>query len=420
MQPGICVMLQSRRGDDQLKDICLVFEVHQPFRLRKDFFWGKNMLKNEVEDLFGYYFSREENRELFLKVADKCYFPSNELILRLIDRYSGEFKVAFSLSGVFIEQCEMYSSDLLETFRQLRETGCVEFLGQTYYHSLSSLYEDRSEFVEQVEMHRQVMKDLLDYEPRVFENTELLYNNSISEIVESLGYAGMFAEGAEKMLRGRSPNYVYKSVCCDKMKILLRNYTLTDDIGFRFSARDWESYPLTPEKYAAWIEATPGQCINIFLDYETFGEHHWKETGIFRFLENLPEKLLGYDITISTPSEILGRHDPVDFVDVRDFETISWADMEKDTSCFIGNTMQWACFEHLKWMEKKAKALDDDHLNVWRYLGVSDHLYYMFTRGGSAGEVHSYFSPFDSPYDAFITFFSIILDFDARVRWHIR
>lgn len=406
------------------KSICFAFEVHQPFRLRKDFFWNKRMFKRstKLEDLFDYYFFEDKDREVFEKVARKCYRPTNEIILRLIEE-NEEFKVAYSVSGVFLEQCERYGygKEILEDFRQLASSKQVEFLDQTYYHSLVGLYEEEGEFIEQVRMHRDSMRDLLGYQPTFFENTELLYNNRIARLAEKMGYRGIFAEGVTRILKGRSPNCVYMPVGCKDLKVLLRNYPLTDDVGFRFSLKTWKEYPLSAAKYASWLNATPGQCITLFLDYETFGEHHWEDTGIFEFLCDLPSRVLEYEMKFSTPSEIIERYKPIGVIDVRNLEMTSWADVEKDTSCFIGNTMQWACYEYLRWLEPYVKESGDEELlKIWRYLGISDHLYYMFTIGGASGDVHSYFSHFEKPYDAFVTFISILHDFDIRLRAEIK
>ena len=406
------------------KSICLAFEVHQPFRLRNDFFWNKQMFKRSVKggDLFDYYLFEERNREVFEKVARKCYCPTNELILKLIDEYK-DFKVAYSISGVFVEQCERYrlGKEILEDFRQLAASRKVEFLDQTYYHSLVGLYEEEEEFIEQVRMHRESMRDLVGYKPTFFENTELLYNNRVARLTEGMGYRGIFAEGVERVLNGRSPNYVYEPIGCKKLKVLLRDYHLTDDVGFRFSMKSWNEYPLSASKYASWLNATPGQCITIFLDYETFGEHHWEDTGIFEFLHDLPRQVLKYEMDFSTPSEMVEKYKPIGVIDVRNLETTSWADVEKDTSCFMGNTMQWACYEYLRWLEPYVKeSKDEELLKIWRYLGISDHLYYMFTIGGASGDVHSYFSHFAKPYDAFVTLFSVIHDLDVRLRAAIK
>ncbi|MEM3536185.1 MAG: glycoside hydrolase family 57 protein [Candidatus Bathyarchaeia archaeon] len=406
-----------------MTDIVFVFEVHQPHRIRKNFFWEEKTFKRvRKEEFFDYYFDREINRQIFERACKKCYFPSNQILLDLIDKYKREkkqVKVSFSLSGTFLEQCEMFSRDLLETFKQLAQSGCVEFLSQTYYHSLASLYPQRDEFVEQVKMHQQAIRDLIGYTPKVFENTELLYNNAIARTAEKLGYKGIFTEGVERILHGKSPNYLYTPKGCKKIKVLLRNYKLTDDIGFRFSARWWNEWPLTADKYASWLAATPGNCINIFPDYETFGEHHWPETGIHEFLKHLPQEILRWwHLHMATPSEVIEKHAPIGEIDVPELGgTVSWADLERDASCWLGNTMQWAYYTNVRKLEPLVKeANDKDFLKIWRYLQTSDHLYYMFTAGGAPGEVHSYFSPFGSPIDAFVTLQAAVMDFENRVR----
>ncbi len=400
-----------------------MFEVHQPLRLRQDFFWENRLFKRaKKQELFDHYFDHELNREVFERASKKCYFPSNQILLDIIDKHKGETKQAkfsFSISGVFLEECEMYSKDLLESFKQLAGTGCVEFLSQTYYHSLASLYPEREEFIEQVGMHRQATKDLLGQLPTVFENTELLYNNAVARAVEKMGYTGIFTEGVERILHGESPNYVYRPKGCEKVKVLLRNYKLTDDIGFRFSARWWSEWPLTANKYASWLAATQGDCINIFPDYETFGEHHWPESGIHDFLRYLPAQILEHPhLRMATPSEVVKRYDPVGEIDVPELGgTVSWADMERDSSGWLGNTMQWAYYSSVRRLEPFVKELgDEEFLKIWRNFQTSDHLYYMFTASGGPGEVHSYFSPFKSPIDAYVTAQSAVLDFQSRVK----
>jgi alpha-amylase len=406
-----------------MTDIVFVFEVHQPHRLRRNLFWENKVFKRlKKKELFCYYFDNDVDREIFKRAARKCYFPSNQILLDLIDRHRKEkrqVKVSFSVSGVFLEQCEMFDKDLLETFRQLAETGCVEFLNQTYYHSISSLYPEKGEFIEQVKMHRQAVKDLLGFAPNVFENTELLYNNTIAGIIEELGYKGIFTEGVEKILHEKSPNYLYTPRGCSKIRVLLRNYKLTDDIGFRFSARWWSEWPLTADKYAKWLAATQGQCINIFPDYETFGEHHWPETGIHSFLKHLPEEILKWEhLQMATPSEVVEKHTSLGEIDVPETGgTVSWADLERDSSGWLGNAMQWAYYTSLRRLEPIIKEADDEEfLKLWRYFQTSDHLYYMFTAGGGPGEVHSYFSPFESPMDAFVAAQTLMFDFENRLR----
>ena len=406
-----------------MTDIVFVLEVHQPYRLRRSFFWEDQIFKRvKKKELFNHYFDHKVNKEVFDRTSRKCYFPSNRILLDLIDRHKKEkkqVKVSFSISGVFLEQCEMFNKDLLESFRQLSETGCVEFLSQTYYHSLASLYPEREEFVEQVRMHQQTMKDLLGYTSKVFENTELLYNNAIAKTIENMGYQGIFTEGVERILHEKSPNYLYTPKDCKKIKVLLRNYKLTDDIGFRFSARWWSEWPLKADKYASWLATTYGECINIFPDYETFGEHHWPETGIHDFLRHLPEEILKWrHLHMATPSEVTEKHASAGEIDVPELGgTVSWADLERDASCWLGNTMQWAYYTSVRRLEPLVKETEDkDLLKIWRYFQASDHLYYMFTAGGGPGEVHSYFSPFGSPADASITAQSAILDFENRAR----
>ena len=422
-KPEIIGLLSRGKENRILTDIVFVFEVHQPYRLKRDFFWENRIFKRlKKEEFLDYYFDHEANREVFQRACNKCYFPSNRILLDLIAKYRKErkkVKVSFSLSGVFLEQCEMFNKDLLETFKQLAETGCVEFLDQTYYHSLASLYPEKGEFVEQVKEHRQKMKSLLGYTPTVFENTELLYNNAVAKTVEELGYRGIFTEGIERILHGESPNYLYRPKNCERIKILLRNYKLTDDVGFRFSARWWNEWPLTADKYANWLAGTPGNLINVFPDYETFGEHHWPETGIHNFLKHLPEEILKWwHLHMATPSEVIDKYATAGEIDVPELGgTVSWADLERDASCWLGNTMQWAYYTSLRKLEPLVKESGDkEFLKTWRYFQISDHLYYMFTAGGGPGEVHSYFSSFNSPADAFVTAQAAILDFESRVR----
>lgn len=409
-----------------MTDIVFIFEVHQPHRLRRNLFWeGKVFRRLKKEELFNYYFDNEADREIFKRAARKCYFPSNQILLDLIDRHKHEHKqvkVSFSISGVFLEQCEMFDHDLLETFRQMAATGRVELLNQTYYHSISSLYPDKEEFIEQAKMHRQAVTDLLGYVPNVFENTELLYNNTIAKTVEALGYKGIYTEGVEKILGEKSPNYIYTPKGSRKIRVLLRNYKLTDDIGFRFSARWWPEWPLTADKYAGWLAGTPGACINIFPDYETFGEHHWPETGIHSFLQHLPEEILRFEhLQMATPSEVVARHAPAGEIDVPDTGgAVSWADIQRDQTGWLGNVMQWAYYTTLRRLEPFIKEADDsEFLKLWRDFQISDHLYYMFTAGGGPGEVHSYFSPFESPMDAFAAAQTLLIDFEARLRMAI-
>ncbi len=406
-----------------MTDVVFVFEVHQPHRLRRNLFWeGKVFRRLSKAELFDYYFDNEVDREIFKRAARKCYFPSNQILLDVIERHKHDRKQAkfsFSVSGVFLEQCEMFDKDLLESFKQLSATGRVEFLDQTYYHSIASLYPEKEEFVAQVAMHKQTIKDLLGTTPRIFENTELLYNNTIAKTVEDMGYKGIYTEGVEKILGEKSPNFIYTPKGTKKIRIFLRNYKLTDDIGFRFSARWWPEWPLTADKYARWLAETKGEVINIFPDYETFGEHHWPETGIHSFLQHLPDEILKYDhLQMATPSEVIEKHASAGEIDVPEAGgTVSWADIQRDQSGWLGNVMQWAYYTTLRRLEPLIKEADDgEFLRLWRDFQTSDHLYYMFTAGGGPGEVHSYFSPYESPMDAFVAAQTLLNDFEARLR----
>jgi alpha-amylase len=404
-----------------MTDICLMFEVHQPFRLNRNFH-SDLLSKGKVtkKDLFDLYFDHKLNRYVFERATRKCYFPANSIILEQIEeckRQRKQFKVTYGISGVFLEQCERWNPDLLESFKQLAETGCVEFMDETYYHSLASLYGmDRSEFVEQVEMHRQLMNDLFNYEPQVIENTELLYNNAIAKTMEGMGYKGTVTEGIERVLGWRSPNYVYKAKNSN-LRVLLRNYRLSDDIGFRFSSNWWNEYPLDAMKYARWLAAAHGEVIVLFVDYETFGEHHWSESGIHEFLRWLPSEVNKWrHLQWQTPSEVIKKHAPVGEIDVHEYNTISWADIERDPTAWIGNPMQNICYDSLKELEQLVKGIGDKELiRLWRYLQMSDHLYYLSIKGGGPGEVHNYFSPMGSPVEAFAVYSRILADLEARI-----
>jgi len=405
-----------------VKDIVLAFEVHQPFRVRQNFYWGRrNFRRLGDEGLFEYYFDDDLNRRMFRRAAEKAYLPTNEIILKAIEQGEKDGKpvnVAFSISGVFLEQCERYGEEVLESFRRLAATGHVELICQTYYHSLAGFLPTKDEFRQQVKMHLDVIREKLGVCPRIFENTEFLYNNAIAKEIEALGFEGIFTEGAGRILGDRSPNYIYRAKGCERLKVLLRNYVLTDDVAFRFSARWWTEWPLTGDKYLQWLDSTPGDCIVIFPDYETFGEHQWPETGIHKFLVQLFKELRKYpDLALTLPSDAIRRNEIVGIVDVPEVETISWADIERGTSSWLGNAMQWAYFTALRDQEQLiSESRSHEMKATWRYFQTSDHLYYMFAYGGAPGEVHSYFNPFGTSMDAFVTCFSALLDFEVRLR----
>lgn len=387
-----------------MPSLCFYFQVHQPYRLRHYSFFdiGKDH----------FYEDAEANRSIMEKVAGKCYLPMNELLLKLIRRENGRFKVAFSISGVALEQFAQYKPEVIDSFRRLVNTGCVELLSETYAHSLASLY-DLEEFAEQVKLHDRMIGDCFGVTPEVFRNTELIYRNDIAAVVEKMGYKAMLTEGADHILGWRSPNFMYQPSNCTRLRLLLKNYRLSDDIAFRFSNRDWKEWPLTVEKFVRWIHAVngSGELINLFMDYETFGEHQWAETGIFDFMESLPEALLANpDFDFVTPSEAAARFQPIAKIDVPD--AISWADAERDLTAWIGNDMERDAIESVYALHEKVKASGDEGLmRTWRRLQTSDHFYYMCTKWFSDGDVHKYFNPYGTPYDAYINYMNVLSDF---------
>jgi len=360
------------------------------------------------------YFDEEKNKEVAKKVARKCYLPANKLMLDLIRRANGRFKVSYSISGVALEQFEKYAPEVIESFKELARTGCVEFLGETYYHSLSFLY-SKKEFEEQVRMHDKKIKSLFGQSPRVFRNTELIYSNEVGKYVEKLGYKAVLAEGWDKILEWRSPNYVYTPLGAKKIKLLLKNYKLSDDIAFRFSNKSWAEWPLTTEKFAAWVSSIQGQTINLFMDYETIGEHQWEGTGIFKFLEQLPFELMRHShIEFRTPSEV-AKMDSVAHLDIP--YMISWADLERDLSAWLGNKMQESAIQEIYKLETAIKKSKDKKLlDDWRKLQTSDHFYYMCVKYFSDGDVHKYFNPYDTPYESYIAFMNILNDLVLRIK----
>jgi alpha-amylase len=338
------------------------------------------------------------------------------LLLDMIRRFDGRFKIAYSITGVLLEQLQEYSPEVMSTFDALAETGCVEFLAETYYHSLSFLY-SRDEFLEQVNKHTETIHSLFGQKPRVFRNTELIYNNDLACLVESLGqFDAIMTEGADHILGFRSPNFVYRPKGCEKLKLLLKNYSLSDDIAFRFSNRGWSEWPLTAGKFAQWISNVNGNgyVVNLFMDYETLGEHQWEDTGIFEFMRHLPEQILKHPHNdFKTPSEVAESYEPVGTIDVP--HLISWADTERDLSAWLGNAMQSNAIHELYRLEKKIKHVGDDRIIAdWRRLQVSDHFYYMCTKYFADGDVHKYFNPYNSPYDSYINFMNVLDNLHTR------
>ena len=329
-----------------MASVCFYFQVHQPPRLRH----------YTIFDTGTDYFNDFKNTEICRKVAAKCYLPANQLLLRLLRQHKGRFKISYSITGILLEQLRDYAPEVLASFQRLAETGCVEFLAETYYHSLSFLF-SHDEFIEQVQAHRRLMQELFGQTPRVFRNTELIYNNALAETVERIGgFDAILSEGADHVLGYRSPNYVYRPPNTPTLKLLLKNYRLSDDIAFRFSNKHWSEWPLRAEKFAQWVNAVNGNgyVVNLFVDYETFGEHQWEDTGIFDFLERLPGEILKHpDNDFRTPSEVAMSYEPVDVVDIP--HLISWADTERDLSAWLGNAMQQSAISELYKLEDRRR-----------------------------------------------------------------
>ena len=391
------------------KALCLYFQVHQPFRLKRYRFFD---LGHDH-----YYYDDYANESIMRKVAGKCYLPANKILLDLIEKHKGKFKVAFSITGIAINQFRLYAPEVLESFRKLADTGMVEFLAETNAHSLASI-KSKSEFERQVTKHVKMVKEHLGVEPTSFRNTELIYSDEIGSWIADMGFKVMLTEGAKHILGWKSPNFLYCNAINPRLKLLLRNFVLSDDIAFRFSNREWNEWPLTTDKYAAWINklAPSSEVLNIFLDYETFGEHNWKESGIFDFLKCLPETILKKTpFKFMTPSETADNLQPIAALNIR--KPISWADEERDITAWSGNELQAAALEKIYSLERKVLKCNDNQLKKdWEYLQASDHFYYMATKFFSDGAVHAYFNPYESPYDAFMNYMNILSDFEIRIK----
>lgn len=388
------------------KSLCLYFHVHQPTRLRLYRFFdiGKD----------SHYYDDFTNRNILRRIAQKCYLPMNDLLLQAIRESKGAFKVSFSITGTAIEQFDRYAPEVLDSFKRLADTGCVEFVCETYYHSLASLA-STAEFRHQVLKQKETIEKYFGKTPTAFRNTELIYNDVIGKEVYALGFKTMLSEGAKHVLGWKSPNYVYTDDAQPKLKLLLRNYSLSDDIAFRFSDQGWNGWPLTADKYVNWLKAADGDIVNLFMDYETFGEHQNADSGIFDFMKALPEAVIK-DGTYAfvTPSEATKKHKASGPLPVP--ETISWADEERDVTAWLGNELQQDAFNKLYELTEKLSILDQ--VNLWNdfgHLQESDHLYYMCTKFFSDGEVHKRFNPYDTPYEAFINYMNVLSDFSLRV-----
>ena len=387
---------------------CFYFQVHQPFRLRK---FGLFDIGSGTSC-----FDEERNRHVMRRVADKCYLPMNRLVLDLVRRHEGRFKVSYSISGTALDQMQLHATDALESFQALAATGCVELLAETSHHSLTFL-SSTSEFEEQVRRHHARIEALFGQSPRAFRNTELVFSNALAARVEALGYDVMLAEGADRTSGAAGARFPRRIAGCSRLEALLRDYRLSDDIAFRFSDRNWEHWPLTPSRYADWLDAAgrDGPLVNLFMDYETFGEHQWVETGIFDFMRQLPAELLSRGNDLCTVSEAAAMDAAGATFDSP--EPMSWADAERDLTAWTGNPMQQGALRRLHGLHDAVMASGDDTIvETWRRLTTSDHLYYASTKWFSDGDVHAYFNPYDSPYEAFMTFMNVLTDLEGRLR----
>jgi alpha-amylase len=396
-----------------MSSVCFYFQVHQPYRIKKFRVFD---IGNDSEYFNDDSKSSMNNKLILERVSRKSYLPTNAILLELLKKHPG-FKASFSLSGVFLEQAEKDFPEVVDSFRKLVDTGRVEILSETYYHSLSFLY-SRSEFDFQVKKHAKLVKRLFGVTPKIFRNTELIFSNDLALHVEKMGYKGVLAEGADHILDWRSPNFVYSPRGCGKIKLLLKNYRLSDDIAFRFSEKSWKDYPLEAPKFAHWISGHNGggELINLFMDYETFGEHQWEHSGIFNFLKHLPQEILrNPDNDFVTPSEAIERYESKAELDFPHY--VSWADNERDLSAWLSNDLQRDSFDKVYAMEKDVLATRDKKIiEDWRRMQTSDHFYYMCTKWFSDGDVHKYFNPYESPYEAFIAFANAMSDLKLRVQ----
>lgn len=393
--------------------ICLYLHVHQPYRVRHYSVFDAGRDHNYFFEAD--YHSRTNNQRILHKVAEKSYTPTNQRLLKLLKKHP-EFRVSLSMTGTLLEQLKAWAPETLQSYQELVATGRVEILAETYYHSLAFFF-SRFEFEKQVRMHTERVRQLFGVTPRVFRNTELAYNNELAQWADQAGYKGIITEGWDKVLGWRSPNFVYRPAYTNNIRLLLKNYKLSDDVAFRFSDRQWTEWPLTAQKFTHWLNALPAdqQVVNLFMDYETFGEHQWHDTGIFDFLEHLPGEFTKFDGNrFMTPSEVIDAYPAKDFVDIPD--TITWADTERDLSAWLGNAMQQQAIQAIYKLENDVLETGDHLLmNDWRRLQISDHFYYMCTKWFNDGDVHAYFSPYASPYDGFIAYMNALRDLKLRV-----
>lgn len=391
-----------------MKKICFYFQIHQPFRLKRYRFF--NIGRDH------YYYDDFSNEDILQQIAARSYIPANRMLLDLINQYKGKFKVAFSVSGTALDQMEIYTPEVIDGLRELSRTGDVEFLAETYAHSLSCLA-DPEEFKAQVKQHAERIKMLFGQEPKVFRNTELIYSDEIGDMVYEMGYSRMITEGAKHILGWKSPNYVYESAQQPNLKLLLRNSRFSNDLTFRFSNYNWSEYPLTADKFISWIAATPKEeeIFNLFVNYETLGNIQPSHTGIFEFMKALPRFAFEKGVGFATPTEIMDAEKPIGSITVQ--SPISWADEERDISAWLGNKLQKGAFKSLYEMSERVRLCSDRRLKQdWLYLQSGDHFYYMSTKHITGDNGHSQFSPYMSPYDAFNNYMNVLSDFIGRVK----
>ena len=399
--------------------VSLYFFAHQPYRLRP--YQERPVSAGALSDseLESYYFDDHLNEEIFRKVAGKCYVPATTMLRDAVNKYKHQekpFKVSYGLSGTLLSQAQRWMPGLLDLWKELADSGCVEFCGETYYHSLSAMFDDRKEdFAKQVRMHSETVQQLFDQTPSVFRNTEMMYNNSIAAKVKDFGFKGIITEGVDRLMANwRSPDFVYSSP--SGLPVLLRNYKLSDDVGYRFSNKAWEGYPLKAETFAGWLAGNTDPSVLLAMDYEAIGEHMWADTGIFDFIWALPDAVAKHpQLEWSTPSDVLNRVYPTGELWVDDFSTISWADQERDTSAWLRNEMQQFCFEEVKRLEHTILATGDAaYIDIWRKMQTSDHYYYLSDKSMSDGDVHAYFSSYGSVMNGFVRLHTALSDLKQR------
>ena len=390
-----------------MKTICFYFQIHQPFRLKKYRFFDIGTDH--------YYYDDFNNENILQRIVKNSFLPANNTLLEMIKNSNGKFKVAFSISGVALDQLEMHAPEVIDSFKKLAATNCVEFLSETYGHSLCSL-NDSAEFKSQVEMHSKKIQSLFGQKPKVFRNTELIYSDEIGETLYGMGYRTVITEGAKHILGWKSPNFVYHHTTLPKLKLLLKNSKLSDDISFRFSNFSWGEYPLTADKFIHWISQIPEneKIVNLFMNYETFGNLQTWESGIFEFLKALPAQAAAKNISFSTPTEVVEHIKPVEGLSVP--YPISWSDEERDISAWLGNMLQKEANSKLYSQSERIRMIKDRRImQDWQYLQASDHFFYMSTKRSSDGAVHQHFSPYDSPFEAFTNYMNVLSDFMIRV-----